>query len=117
MPKSMKGWRKKWFYRRNDANVSLPAFTSNCLVLQPNWSYGVAKKDLSKLQPLRKVVQQLPQEGLMGMHHLRTFFSCWIQPLRQWVTKIWLYPGLSCLDHPFSKKLSEEKINTRSTTS
>jgi hypothetical protein len=36
---------------------------------------GVEKKDLGKLQPLRKVVQQLRQEGWIGMHLLRTCFS------------------------------------------
>jgi hypothetical protein len=29
MPRSMKGWRKKWFYLRNDAPAPLPMFTSS----------------------------------------------------------------------------------------
>jgi hypothetical protein len=29
MPISMKGWRKKWVYLRNDASTSLPAFTDS----------------------------------------------------------------------------------------
>jgi hypothetical protein len=29
MPISMKEWRKKWFYLRNDASALLPAFTGD----------------------------------------------------------------------------------------
>jgi hypothetical protein len=34
-------------------------FTGNCPIPQPNWGYELAKKDLRKLQPLCKVIQQL----------------------------------------------------------
>jgi hypothetical protein len=30
MPRSMKGWRKKWFYVKNDESAPLPAFTGDC---------------------------------------------------------------------------------------
>jgi hypothetical protein len=33
MPRSMKGWRKKWFYLKNDDSAPLPAFTGGRLVL------------------------------------------------------------------------------------
>jgi hypothetical protein len=29
MPRSMKGWRKRWFYLKNDADARLPTFTGN----------------------------------------------------------------------------------------
>jgi hypothetical protein len=45
-------------------------FISNRPIPQPNWGYGVAKKDLDKLQPLREVAQQLQREGLIGLHLL-----------------------------------------------
>jgi hypothetical protein len=28
MPRSLKGWRRKWFYMKNDASAPLPTFTS-----------------------------------------------------------------------------------------
>jgi hypothetical protein len=108
----MKGWQKKWFYLWNDIDVPLPTFTGNRPVLQPNWGYGVVKKDLGKLQPLREVVQQLQREGLTGVHLLWIFFCCRIQPLRQRVIKMWLYLGPFCLGHSFSEELSETEINT-----
>jgi hypothetical protein len=60
---SVHGWQKMWFFVRSDAIMLLPMFTGNRPVPQPKWGYGVAKKLLRKLQPLRMVVQQLWQEG------------------------------------------------------
>jgi hypothetical protein len=57
MPRSMKGWRKKWFYLRNDAFMPLPTFTCCRLVPLPSWDDGVARKDLTKLQPMREALQ------------------------------------------------------------
>jgi hypothetical protein len=65
----------------------------------------VAKKDLCKLQSLRKVIQQLRQEGLTGVHLLQTFFSRRVQPVRQRAIKMWPYPGPSCSDHALSEEL------------
>jgi hypothetical protein len=43
------GWRKVWFFFRNDANALLPVFTGSCPIPQPKWGYGVAQKDLHRL--------------------------------------------------------------------
>jgi hypothetical protein len=45
------GWRKVWFFLRNDANASLPVFMGRHPVPHPKWGYGVAQKDLRRLQP------------------------------------------------------------------
>jgi hypothetical protein len=82
MPRLMKGWRKKWFYLRNDASAPLLVFTGSRPVPLPFLGDGVARKDLSKLQPVHEALQQLWQEGLIGAHLLQTFFSRQIQPLR-----------------------------------
>jgi hypothetical protein len=37
MPKSMKGWRKKWFYLKNDTSALLPTFTGGRPVPLPSW--------------------------------------------------------------------------------
>jgi hypothetical protein len=74
-PGSMKGWRKKWFYLKNDDSTPLPVFTSGCHVPLTSWGEGAAGKDLSKIQPLREHLQQVRWEGLTGIHLLRTFFS------------------------------------------
>jgi hypothetical protein len=70
MPKSLKGWQKKWIYQRNNASALLLVFTSCRPIPQPSWGDGVARNDLSKLQPLREALQQLWQEELTGKHLL-----------------------------------------------
>jgi hypothetical protein len=105
MPRSMKGWQKKWFYLKNDASAPLPMFTSGHPVPLPSWREGAAGKDLDKLQPLHEHLQQLRQEGLTGIHLLWTFFSCRIEPLQKQRTKMWAYPGSSRPNSPSSKEL------------
>jgi hypothetical protein len=89
MPRSMKGWRKKWFYLENDDSAPLPVFTGGHPVPQPSWREGAAGKDINKIQPLREYLQLLRQEGLTGIHLLHTSFSRRIQPLRRHRTKMW----------------------------
>jgi hypothetical protein len=61
-------------------------------------------------QPLREVVQQLLHGGLMGIDLLSTFFSHRVQPLRRQETIMWMYPGPSCPDQPFSEELGDTDI-------
>jgi hypothetical protein len=49
MPRSTKGWQKKWFYLRNDTSAPLPVFTGNRPIPRPTWGHGVDRRDLSKL--------------------------------------------------------------------
>jgi hypothetical protein len=62
MLSSMNGWRKVWFFFKNDADAPLPVLMGIRPVPQPNWGYGVARRDLHRLQPLCEVVQQLRRE-------------------------------------------------------
>jgi hypothetical protein len=59
-------WQKIWFFLRNDADTLLPVFTGSRLIPQPKWGYGVAQKDLHKLQPLCEVIQWLIRGDLIG---------------------------------------------------
>jgi hypothetical protein len=59
MSNPLVGWQKVWFLFRNEANASLPMFMGSRSIPQSKWGYGVAQKDLRKLQPLRDVIQQL----------------------------------------------------------
>jgi hypothetical protein len=37
MPRSMKGWQKKWFYLRNNASAPLPVFMGSCPIPLLSW--------------------------------------------------------------------------------
>jgi hypothetical protein len=110
MPSSLKLWRKKWFYLKNDNSAPLPAFTDGHPVPLTSWGEGVARKYLSKIQPLREYLQQLWQEGLTRIHHRWAFFSHWIQPLQMRRTKVWAYPWSSYLGRPSPKELSTVEL-------
>jgi hypothetical protein len=57
MPRSMKGWQKKWFYLKNDDSAPLPVFTHGRPVPLPSWGVGAAGKDPGKIQHLREYLQ------------------------------------------------------------
>jgi hypothetical protein len=95
MPKSMKWWRKKWFYMRNNTDAPLPAFTGNHPIPNPTGVTG------------------WPRRTSASCSLLWTFFNHQVQPLRQRVTKMWLYLGPSYLDRSFSEESSAEEINTQ----
>jgi hypothetical protein len=113
MLKAMKGWRKKWFYLKNDDSAPLLVFTNGQPVPLPSWGEGAAGKDHGKIQPLCEYLQQLWQEGSTEIHLLRTFFSGQIQPLWKQRTKMWVYSGSSCPDHPSLEELIAVEVEAR----
>jgi hypothetical protein len=71
------GWMaERMVFLRNDTDALLPMFTGNHPAPQPSWVYGMARWDIRKLQPLREVIQELQQVGLMGADLPWTFVSC-----------------------------------------
>jgi hypothetical protein len=90
-----------------------PLFMACHPVPQPKWGYGVAQKDIHKLQALCEVVQRLIQGGLMGTDLQRTFVSHHVKPLRQQEITMWIYPRLSYPNCPFSTELDDTEINIR----
>jgi hypothetical protein len=59
MPRSMKGWQKRWFYLRNGASTLLPVFTGSRSIPLHSWGDGVARKDLDNFQHMHEALQQL----------------------------------------------------------
>jgi hypothetical protein len=110
MPRSMKGWQKKWFYLKNNDSAPLPVFPGGRPVPLTSWGEGAARKDLCKIQTLREYLQQLQQEGLTRIHILGMFFSRWILPLQMQRAKMWAYLESSYLDHPSPEELSVAEV-------
>jgi hypothetical protein len=50
------GWRKIWFFLRNNTDALLPMFMGNRSIPQPNSGYGVVQKDLRRLQPRQEEI-------------------------------------------------------------
>jgi hypothetical protein len=49
----------------------------------------------------------------MGIDLLWTFVSRHVQPLHRREMTMWMYPGPSCPDRPFSTELDDMEINTQ----
>jgi hypothetical protein len=65
------------------------------------------------LQPMCEVIQKLLQGGLTGAEPLRTFSSCRVQLLHLQEVTMWMYPGPSCPNRPFSVELGTTEMNTQ----
>jgi hypothetical protein len=65
------GWRRQWFFLKNDIDAPLPAVMGRRLVAQPNWGYRVAKKDIHKLWPVLDVLKSLSWMELPSMSWLK----------------------------------------------
>jgi hypothetical protein len=68
IPRSMKGYWKRWFFLKNDDSTPLPAFSDGRPVPLTSWGEGATRKDLSRIQTLCENLQQLWREGLTGVH-------------------------------------------------
>jgi hypothetical protein len=106
MPRSMKGWRKRWLFLKNDDSALLPTFFGGHPIPLTSWGEGTIGKDLSWIQTPHENLQQLRQEGLTGIQPMQTFFRCRIQPLWLRKTKMWAYQGSTCPDCPSPEELS-----------
>jgi hypothetical protein len=53
------GWRKEWFFCRNDSDALFPMVTDRHPAAQPSWGYRVAEKNTHELQPMRDIIQSL----------------------------------------------------------
>jgi hypothetical protein len=58
-PQSMKGWRKIWFFLKNDDFTLIPAFSGGHPIPQTFWGEGMIGKDLNMIQTPHQNLQQL----------------------------------------------------------
>jgi hypothetical protein len=111
MPKSMKAWWKKWFCLRNDTSAPLPGSPTTAPFPSLTGGMRWLKRNSASFCPSVSSSSSYGGRGWRACTSCVTFFIHRIQPLRQRVTKTWLYPGPSCLDHSFFEELSEAEIN------
>jgi hypothetical protein len=99
---SVQGWRKKWFYIKDqkatpsdhygiapfDANKSLTKLTS--------WDSPPSETEIENIKPLLTCIQSLKSAaggGLIGTQLMVFFLQRRIQPLPSRVSKLWSYSG------------------------
>jgi hypothetical protein len=103
MAASVQGWRKKWFYIKDQKNSSsdqygIAPFNANKeLKKLASWDSPPTKAEMEDIKPLLARIQT-PKTGiggsLSGTQLMSFFLQRRIQPLKHRVSKLWTYSGL-----------------------
>jgi hypothetical protein len=100
---SVQGWRKKWFYIKDQKTAScdqfgLAPFDANKLLTKlTSWDSPPTETKVESIKPLLSHIQSLKSAaggGLTGTQLMALFLQRRIQPLQAWVSKLWTYSGL-----------------------
>jgi hypothetical protein len=117
MAASMQGWRKKWFYIKDQKNSSsdeygiAPFDANKDLKKLSSWDSPPTKAEMEDIKPLLSRIQALKSAsggGLSGTQLMACFLQRRIQPLQHRVSKLWSYSGSED-----SSRVSKEDIDKK----
>jgi hypothetical protein len=117
MAASVQGWRKKWFYIKDQKNSSsdqygIASFDANKdLKKLSSWDSPPTEAEMEDIKPLLARIQSLKSASggaLSGTQLTAFFLHRRIQPLHHHVSKLWSYSGLED-----SSRVSEEDIDKK----
>jgi hypothetical protein len=103
MAVSIQGWRKKWFYIKDQKttssdNFGIAPFDANkSLTKLTSWDSPPTEAEVENIKPLLTRIQSLKSAtrgGLTGTQLMAFFLQRCIQPLQARVSKLWSYSGL-----------------------
>jgi hypothetical protein len=55
LPRSMKGWRKRWFFLKNDDSAPLPTFSGGRPVPLTSWGEGAIERTSAGYKPYARI--------------------------------------------------------------
>jgi hypothetical protein len=117
MAASMQGWRKKWFYIKDQKNSSsdhygiAPFDANKDLKKLSSWDSPPTEAEMEDIKPLLARIQILKSASggaLSGTQLMAFFLQRQIQPLQDRVSKLWSYSGSED-----SSRVSEEDIDKK----
>jgi hypothetical protein len=117
MAASVQGWRKKWFYIKDQKNSSsdqygLAPFDANKeLKKLASWDSPPTEAEMEDIKPLLARIQTLKSGSggaLSGTQLMSFFLQRRVQPLKHCVSKLWSYSGLKD-----SSRVSKEDIEQK----
>jgi hypothetical protein len=117
MAASVQGWRKKWFYIKDQKTSSsdhygIASFDANKdLTKLSSWDSPPTEAETEDIKPLLARIQSLKSAtrgALSGMQLMAFFLQRRIQPLQNHVSKLWSYSGSK---NP--SRVSKEDIDKR----
>jgi hypothetical protein len=103
MAVSVQGWRKKWFYIKDQKtassnNFGIATFDANkSLMKLTSWDSPPTEAEVEDIKPLLTRIQSLKSTtggGLTGTQLMAFFLQRRIQPHQARVSKLWSYSGL-----------------------
>ena len=95
---SVQGWRKKWFYLRDQTapgqQYGLAPFDSGARALQrESWEHELTPAELEVVEPMAQSVAAL-KKRMTGLQLIAVFLKRCVQPLQHRVRPMWEYSGL-----------------------
>jgi hypothetical protein len=117
MASSVQGWRKKWFYIKDQKNSSFdqygiaPFDANKDLMKLSSWDSPPTEAEMEDIKPLLARIQALKSASggaLSGTQLMAFFLQRRIQPLQHRVSKLWSYSGSED-----SSQVSEEDIDKK----
>jgi hypothetical protein len=102
MAVSVQGWRKKWFYIKDQKTASSDHFgiapfdANKSLTKLTSWDSPPTETEVENIKPLLTRIQSLKSAtggGLTGTQLMAFFLQRRIQPLQARVSKLWSYSG------------------------
>jgi hypothetical protein len=102
MAASVQGWRKKWFYIKDQKTTSSDKFgiapfdANKSLMKLTSWDSPPTEAEIEDIKPLLTHIQSLKSAtggALTGTQLMAFFLQRRIQPLQARVSKLWSYSG------------------------
>ena len=121
MLESVQGWRKKWFYVRDETNAAqphgLPPFEAGAEVKKKrSWEHDLSAteaKEADRLLARIKALQNTAGMEVSGIHLISTFIRRRVQPLQARIRPMWEYEGSQDSTRIHKGDLSDEDLEKR----
>jgi hypothetical protein len=122
MAVSVQGWRKKWFYIKDQKAMSSDKFgiapfdASKSLTKLTSWDSPPMEAEVENIKPLLTRIQSLKSavgDGLTGTQLMAFFLQRRIQPLQSQVSKLWSYSSLTDPSRVSDQDLEKKGLNKR----
>jgi hypothetical protein len=120
MAASVQGWRKKWFYIKNQKIASSDQFgvapfdANQRLQKLASWDSPPTEAEMDEIKPLLARIQSLKDASggaLSGMQLMAFFLQRQIQPLQHRVSKLWSYSGLEDSSRVSAEDIDKTDLN------
>jgi hypothetical protein len=121
MAASVQGWRKKWFYIKDQKNsssdqYSIAPFDANKELKKLSWDCPPTEAEMEDIKPLLARIQSLKSASggaLLGTQLMVFFLQRRIQPLQHRVSKLWSYSGLEDSSQVSAADIDKKDLNKR----